>query len=113
EMVPDYSGRYHRDRVLFSVSRVHPRDRAWDHLVAISRPYDLCALPQATRRSLAVDLRDLRGGLSLFQSFSFRGAIIREDSGSPRSRAHTDRIAIQTQSARGVSRFDSALNRRA
>src|SRR4029077_9175512 len=96
KMVPDYSGRYQRDRILFSVLRFYTGHWSRNYFLAIPGADHLRALFQATRRNLARDLRRRRGDLPVFQSFRFGGAIIREDSGSPRSRTPPNRTAIQT-----------------
>jgi len=55
---------------------IHPGYRSGDYLAAFSRGDHLCPLPEASRRCLAVGLRDWCGYLSLFQSFCPDRAVV-------------------------------------
>lgn len=69
EMVSHHSSRDNDHRILLPVPWIHAGDRSRDYLAAFSRADDLCALPEASRRRMALGLRDWCGHLSLFQSF--------------------------------------------
>ena len=76
KMVSDNGGRADRHRILFSVSRFHSSNRSRHHFAAVPRADFVCALSQTTSRRVALDLRDRRCELSLFQLVRRSGAVV-------------------------------------
>jgi len=64
--VPHCRGRDYCNRFLLSVSWFHASNRSWANIVACLSPYDLRALSEEPRRSLALDLRNRRCDFALF-----------------------------------------------
>ncbi len=62
--------------ILFPVSWLYASHRSWDYFAAIPRDHDFRSLFQTSRRRMALDLRDRRGDLSLFQFVRIGGAVI-------------------------------------
>src|SRR5438552_18168934 len=76
EMVSDH-GRFNNGHwILFSVSRIHARHRSRNYFPPVSRDYDSRALFQTSGRSMALDLRDWCGDMSLLQLVCIGRAVV-------------------------------------
>ena len=103
EMVSHQRGCNNGNGFLLSVSRNYTCHQAWYHFVGRPCDHDIRPLCKASHRSVAPDLCRRRFPCSLFQCLRRNRAILRENSRAESDRSDTERAAIQTHSARGIS----------